>query len=533
MKKNLFTKVFCCVLAATMVLGLAACGQQEEQKESSKTPASSGADSSSVAASESEEEREAVELVWYTFVSSKGQGEEATMKAVNEYLSEKLNTTIDAHFYTQADYTSTVPNIFNSGTYMDLLTTGSNNVDFLSLASRNAFFAIEDYIDEYLPGTKAALPEAAWDAYTVNGHVYAVPPIKDLAYRWDYMFNKTMLDDLGLEAPETWETAYDLIPFLYDVKEARDAKYPEEAKNPILKGAINYMEAYYFFDALVGGINSTLVATNIPGLPGFEGYGDGETVFCPYYTDEFVEYAKQNHALVADGIASPDARQFDPDGVLFQSGKLLGSITIGNVYVEPNNGYYDVVDVVCSESTLTTSSMQVAGFCIPATSKYPERVLEVIELLQTDEYLATVIRFGPEGQGWTDTDNDGVIEATEVNADSQNRWWWNYYGYQLGSLYATKKTPGTPSNFNELLQELNNNATQSINVGFVFDQTPVANEIAACNNVRAEFYDGLGRGNVEDVEGRVAEFVQKLKENGMDTILKEAQTQLDNWRAEN
>lgn len=151
--------------------------------------------------------------------------------------------------------------------------------------------ALNDYIDEYLSGTKAQLPEAAWDAYTINGNIYAVPLIKDLPYNWGFVANQTMLDDLGVTVPE--------------------------------------------------------------------------------------------------------------------------------------------------------------------------------------EYLATTLRFGAEGEGWTDTDNDGVIELTEANADSSKRFWYQWYGYELASLQTTKAVPGSSSQFDEL----NNTATAADNMGFLAYVTLKTNPI--------------------------------------------------------
>lgn len=45
-----------------------------------------------------------------------------------------------------------------------------------------------------------------------------------------------MIDDLGVPFPDTFDTAADLIDWFYDVKEARDAKYPDRAENPIAGG---------------------------------------------------------------------------------------------------------------------------------------------------------------------------------------------------------------------------------------------------------------------------------------------------------
>ena len=185
------------------------------------------------------------------------------------------------------------------------------------------------------------------------------------------------------------------------------------------------------------------------------------------------------------------------------------------------------------ESVLTNSAL-TSGFAVSSKCKYPERALEVIEMLNTDEYLATVVRFGPEGVGWTDKDNDGMIEFTEANSDSKNRYNHQWYAWQLGGLTVSKVPPSSVVGFGKVLEEFNNAGTPSSNLGFVLDTEPITNEITACNNVVKEFHDGiLVLGQNENVDKLCDDFAQKLKDNGIEKILKEVQAQLDAWRKAN
>lgn len=71
-------------------------------------------------------------------------------------------------------------------------------------------------------------------------------------------------------------------------------------------------------------------------------------------------------------------------------------------------------------------------------------------------------------------------------------------------------------------------------MGFVLDQDKIVNEVAACTNVVSEYQNELvyGQGaSQEETEALVDEFIAKLKANGVDTIVSEAQAQLDAWNA--
>lgn len=540
MKKRMVSAV----LASAMVVGaLAGCGSKEAETKEPETTAAkqeTTAAAAQSAAPESEAtpaEKEYVELVVYNYINTQNQpGLEETIETVNEYLKEKLNCTLDMHIYaTPAVYKETVNTIVSGGTYMDMVLTGDTGIPFRTFANQNAFLPIEDYIDEYLPVTKSQLPDGAWDAFSLNGHVYAVPMFKDFAAEQDIILNTTMMDELGLTFPEKYDTYWDIIDLLYAAKEGRDKVHPELANQPITKWRADntMLKSFYYYDPVVS--NGEMVVANLPGLSGFEGRGEGETVFCPYFTDEYRALAKQLNQMVQDGIIPYDRGAYDTDNVLRNSGTFLTMFSQGYVYYNEDQyaPTFKVALKKADNAILTTSSLQQGGLAVSAQSENVERCLEVIELFNSDPYLATVMRFGPEGIGWTDADNDNVIELTEMNSDSKNRYMYQWYGWQLGGLAVTKVIKGQPNNLGELLTAMNNEATVSANIGFAMDLTPVENEIAACSSVIAEYNSTLMKGQDNNVDQMVDDFVAKLKASGMEKIVAEAQTQLDAWRQAN
>lgn len=533
---SILKKICASVLVLSMVLALAACGNEGKESTSSKQ-------SQSVAESKTQEsqeessskatepaEREHVELSLYNYASIL-PGNEETFEAVNKYLKEKLNTTIDFHIYKSSEYSSTVGTMISSGAEnMDIIFTRSGMVDFQTYVAMNAFAPLEDYKDEYLTGTQAVSSEAHWDALTVKGHLYAVPTPRDSATRYCVYVNTTLLEDLGLTFPEEYHTFFDLVDFLYEAKAARDKKYPEKAKQPIVKNFGTAFEGWYNLESIGSGIYA-----NVPGLSGIEGMGEGETVFCPYLTDEYREWAKLRAQLVKDCIIPFDEKTFDPDKVLYNAGEMIMDWSVGTVYrdEDTNMPYFKIKFVPAQDSVHATSGL-TAGYAVSAKSKNIERALEVIDLINSDEYLATLLRFGPEGIGWTDEDNDGMVEFPALNADATNRYYYQWYAWQLGGLTVTKVPPASTTEFATLLSEMNDNATPAANLGFVFDKTPVQNEVAACANVISEYHTGaLQLGQNENVDQLCDEFIKKLKDNGIEKIVAECQKQLDTWRAAN
>jgi len=537
MKKRIVSTLLICA----MVIGtFAGCGKNEAKTETKESTATSESKQESTPAKESEtvveeKEREHVELVVYNFTQSAEQpGTEEAMEAVNEYLKEKLNTTLDIHLYaTAATYKETVPTMLAGGTYMDMVLVGSEGVPFATYAQQEAFLPLEDYIDEYLPETKAQVPESAWDAFSWNGHVYAVPVFKDFASQQDVVANASLVEELGLGYPEKYDTYWDIIDWLYEVKAARDAKYPELKDQPITKwrGYKYVFPAFYYYDPIVA--NDDMVVANFPGLAGFEGMGEGETVFCPYYTPEYRKAVKQMSQLVADKVVPYDRSAFDTDSVMSKAGQLIATFSSGYVYYDENaNKNFKSKLLRADNAIITTSSLTPGGYAITNQCENVERALEVIDLIASDPYLATLWRFGPEGTNWVDENNDNVVEWGPANSGdtvAYKQW----YGWNFGGLGVTKVQPGQPGNLGELLKELNDSGTVSANIGFAMNQEPVVNEIAACSNVIAEYHSVLMQGQATDPDKMVDEFVAKLKASGMDKIVAEAQKQLDEWKKAN
>jgi len=536
MKKRIISAMLACV----MVMGsLAGCGNSESEKQSSTVSSNVKESTSEVKTSEEsvpkEEEREYVELVVYNYLNTQMQpGFEETMEVVNEYLKEKLNCTLDMHIYPTLNlYNETVSTIISSGAEFDMVLSGATRVPFNTFASQNLYLPLEDYVDEYLPVTKSQVPEAAWDAFTLNGHLYAVPLFRDFATIWAYPYNVTLLEDLGLEFPESFSTFLDLCDFFYEVKAARDKKQPELANQPITRQvtAPKLLSVSFLYEDLIS--TNNLVVANIPGLESFAGMGSGEKVICPYFTEEYRALAKKVNQMVQDKVLPYDPVTFDEDNVLQQSGILLGGWGQGVIFYDEdtNAPYYKSALAKADEATLTLSGLQGGGYAISAKSEHVERCLEVIELIASDEYLATVLRFGPENVGWTDKDNDDVVELTDLNSKpASERYYYQWYGWNLGGLMSSKVPPNTPENFAELLNEVNSIATPGSNLGFIVDTSSIVNEIAACNSVVSEYHNVLAYGQNNDVDKAVDDFVAKLKASGMEKILEEVQNQLDAWR---
>ncbi|MBP5294378.1 MAG: ABC transporter substrate-binding protein [Lachnospiraceae bacterium] len=513
-------RVLAVILAVLMAFSLAACNKKPD--DGKKETDASG--------------REHVKIVWYLHAVNVGPGLDQMQEAVNNYLKDKLNTEIEFHYYRQAEFKETINTVFNAGTYMDIVTIGNTGLNFDSNVTRNAFLDVTDLLPKYCPETLKMLPDGALEAYSYQGKVYGMPPVKDLASWQMVQVNMDMLKDLGLEFPEHWNSYWDLLPLLYKVKEARDAKYPDQAKNPVIDVLDdNRVKKFYLVDAITGNYSTPYLCTTIKGVPDecqIKNIKDDFTVFNFLETPEALNWAKTIHQLVADGIYPFDFDTYDSDKYLTYNGAHLWDANEGALFTPEDTYNFDAQISMSDLSIATRSYMMAGGMAITAQSKYPDRALEVLELMNTDQYFATLVRFGPENVGWTDKDNDNIIELTDANSDASARLWYCWYGWITGGL-ATSKTPsGYPgAEFGKKLLARNQGAIGSSHMGFAFDSTNVQNELAACNAIYESCYQTLLLGQEEDVEAIIAETNKKLYDSGLQKLIDEAQKQMDAYRA--
>ena len=261
--------------------------------------------------------------------------------------------------------------------------------------------------------------------------------------------------------------------------------------------------------------------------------GSGELAFNRFATPEYREYCKTVKQLVDDGIAPYDWSNYDKDQVILNSGKIFGVLRLGFVNVDPHM-YSDTFEVALNNSQvklMNTSGIRGALQCVSANSQNPERALMFLNLVNTDPYLATMLRFGIEGEHYL-RDADGRISFANSprNSDMQNPGYYYWYGWQFGSLFNMELPQTQPENLWELIQAANESAIQDTNLGFTFDSTSVVNEVAACSSVIAEYETNLSSGTLEDVDAIVDEFVKKLESSGAEKIVDEVQRQLTQWR---
>ena len=470
---------------------------------------------------------EVVTLDWYVLETPLA-GNQKVWDAINDYMEEKIGVRINFHYITSDEYASKLQPILMSGQKIDIVNV-NGQLNYVEWAKKGAFVAMDDLL-QYAPKTAELVGEDFFNAMRIDGKVYAIPSVKDSVQMYSARYNKTLCDDLGLTIPTEVNGFRDLVDFLYEAKVARDAKYPElsEAGIPMLREYPDITK-WIQYDEI-----NDLIGTNVAGVAGVAAAAaDGSEVFSIFQTEEYAEMCRTYAQMRYDGIFyDGDVWNYDQDRLMTKNYVFMG---IGSGWVEcaqyaddPLQKRWESVMVPFVDNIAMTTYLHAAANAISANCAHPEKAMQALELINTDEFVATALRFGLEGDYYT-VNEDGTLNTDgTLNANNDYNFYW--YGAQFGAVVYSKvpASKGT-AQFMETLAAANAKAKAG-NMGFIFDPTPVQNELAACSAKIDEYNTNLkfGKlGSMEEIEASLEAFDKALTEAGIDKVVAECQAQLN------
>jgi putative aldouronate transport system substrate-binding protein len=456
--------------------------------------------------------------------------------ALNAYIGPKLNAKVNVHYWPSQDWETRMTVMVSSGQDLGIIGFGSQSkLDYLIQSQRGSFYPIEKLLDQYAPKTKALFNKGVWDAMTINGHVYGIPSLKDNCYIISFIYNEEMARKLGVDATKVPYTAgwYKLENWLAEVKAKRDQILGANIEEPLIWNSELEMPYNFALNTLLN--DSFLAVTNIDGIMDIAGY-DSKTVFNLYGTKEYRDFAHAQWRMVQKNILAYDYT----DKEQWQyTGNVFGYVGWGYTYM-PEHLFGDAFTTRMVEPARVwtdTQNYYSAGTAISAASKNPERAAMFLELVNTDPFVATMMRFGVEGQHYRKDAQGRMTFAGTRNENAAQRGYYYWYNAPVGNLtivQAPEDHAGPNGIMFTKMNQFNRDAKQPVYMGFSFDIQPVSNEIAACTSVVMEYRDTLRRGQAgseAEVDRLIDEFNAKLKANGLDRIIAEAQRQANAFLA--
>ena len=473
------------VLMLALSLSLSACGGKKE--ESTGTP------------------EKPVELIWYT-IGTPQKDVDRVMEEVSKYTKEKIGATVKMNMIDWGDYTQKMQVMTASGTPMDLMFTSSWAFDYVQNARKGAFLPIDDLLKNQGKGIVDTLDPAFLEGSKVDGHNYGVPANKELPAQSVWRFNKNLVDKykLNLDNVSSLES---LEPLLKTIKENEPGTYPlavDKTFNPVVP-----------FDYI---IQSMPMAVKVD--------DKDLKVVNILETPEMKQTLETMHKYYKAGYVPTEAATLTSLSDVQATGKWFTDIATNQPFAD--NAWsqslgYPVVSKAASPALIYNWSVMGSMQAISANSKYPEKAMEFLNLLNTDPVLRNMIDSGIEGVHYKKVGDDTMENLPE----SKN---YDMPTFSLGNVMLTYRDKKDPENKWDEFKKFNESGKKAPLLGFNFDPSKVTTEIAAVQNVKEEFWASLMTGTV-DPDKFIPQATAKFKAAGLDKIIAEAQSQVDAWKA--
>lgn len=519
MKKKSVSKILALGMSAVMLAGmLAGCGDSNsgaaDNAGNDSAPAAvaddaadNAADDAAPAEQDSQEEAsntgsgEVPTLIYWTVGGTPADDFDEAVAQISDYSEEKIGVRLDVKIAGWADYDQKMNTIVNSGEYFDLMFT--NNTNYNKFVNLGAFADITDLVQSATPELYSFIPEELWAGAQVKGKVYAVPTYKDSSLTQFYYIDDTYVQKYNIDMTKV-DSMQALDPIVREIKEAEGKSfYPIQLDQGSLWNG--FFNAY---DGLAGGVQAIGVKLD----------DESRQVLCTLEQEDIQENLKLLHSWYTAGIINPDANVVTDSGKGHMFGNAQGwpSAAAGWAVGQGIDKY--IVNKVFGP-IYTTETIQGSMNAVSVNSNYKEEALKVLQLMNTDSKFRDMCAYGVEGNHFEYTD-DGFVKKLRDD--------WSWPSYTQGTFFIMSNQEGTDPNQWDEVRKQNEEATPSTCLGFAFDITNVQNEVANVNTVWDKYkYDLLtGASDPEDV---LPTCIDELKAAGLDTIIAEAQKQVDEF----
>ena len=481
--------------AAAMTMGLlSGCGKKTETNESGE---------------------EVAELTWYQ-VGDTQKDAQLVLDEVNKYTTEKIGVKLNIINVGWGDYNQKMQVVINTGDKWDLCFTCSWANDYLQNAQKGAFLEIDDMLTKEGAEMYEAIDPRFWEAAKVGGKTYGVPSEKEIGNNPMWVFAKEYVEKYNIPY-EDIHTLEDLEPWLAAIKENEPDVVPL------------YLTKDYTAPTYMDKIQDPV---------GIE-YGDADlTVQNVFETEKMKSTLDTMRKYYNAGYINKDAATASDD----KSVKRFVTKGDGQPYAEiiwSKDLGYEVVASQIMDTQITNASARGALTAINKNSEHPEKAMELLNLINTDQYLRNLLNYGIEGVHYEkveveeaelkEVEGKPYIYDCKVKLDPARSKDYSVPYWVQGGLFNTYVLDSEPIDKWAIFKEFNDASEEAPSFGFDFDLSNVSTQVAGFLNVRDEFGKSLYTGSVEPEE-YLPQLQKKMEATGIQDVIVEMQNQIDEWK---
>ncbi|TVY08334.1 ABC transporter substrate-binding protein [Paenibacillus cremeus] len=447
-------------------------------------------------------------------VSSQNKGIPAVEEQLNKLTKAKINTTVKLVPISYGSYDQQMNLMMAGNEKLDLFVTEAKN--YGTQVGQGRLLPLDDLIDKQAPNIKKAVDPMYLEAARVNGKIYGITSIRDLAANRGLVMRKDLVDKYKIDLTKI-KTYNDLDLVFQTIKDNEPGMTPLVGYTPKNPPAASFV--YKDFDNL----DNNMGVINLK--------DDNLKVVNLYETKEYAGYLDTVRRWYNAGFMAKDvATTKDNANDLVKANRAFSFFTSMKPGYESQASRSigkEMVSVEIAPATTLTNNITKFMWSIAKNSKDPSRAMMFLDLLYSDKEIINLLDWGIEGKDYVKAGDNMIDYPSGVNATSVE------YGLNLnwlfGNSFISYVFKPDPADLWDRMGKFNKEAAKSKALGFTFDVTPVKTEVATVTNVINQYQIGLETGTL-DPQKELPDYIKKLKDAGMDKVIAEKQKQLDEWK---
>lgn len=501
--KRLLASGLAAVMAAGMLTGCGGGGDTANNTNTSgdnSAASSSGSQSSGSNSESSAGSGEIVNLKWVTIGNGMPTNYDTWISSVNSYIGEKIGVNLEMEVIPWGDWDNRRNIIVSTNEPYDIIFGNGNN--YVADINLGAYADITDLLEANMPGLMELMPDKYWDGVRVKDRIYGVPTYKDSSITNYAIWDKELVDEYSLDIKSL--ISLDSMTETFETLKADKNDYPVYVKNDGL---------YFIFDVYdqIGG------GTQILGVR----FDDKDARVCFTLEEkDIMDQLKIIHEWYEKGIINPDAATLTEGRVYNMWRVAQGWESAGVTSWGPQMGK-DVVVQQIEKTILSNETVRGSLNMVSINTKYPEKCLQLLDMVNCDTKLRDLFYYGEEGVNFEYT-ADGKVH--KINND------WALAGYTQGSFFTVTTLDTDEFNQWDEVKALNEAAESSVMLGFTFDTNAVSDQLANCREIWMRYRSEVMTG-VQDPEVVVPKIKEELMKAGWQNVIDEAQRQVDEFMA--
>ena len=502
--KRLLASGLAAVMAAGMLTGCGGGGGDTANNTNTSgdnsAASSSGSQSSGSNSESSAGSGEIVNLKWVTIGNGMPTNYDTWISSVNSYIGEKIGVNLEMEVIPWGDWDNRRNIIVSTNEPYDIIFGNGNN--YVADINLGAYADITDLLEANMPGLMELMPDKYWDGVRVKDRIYGVPTYKDSSITNYAIWDKELVDEYSLDIKSL--ISLDSMTETFETLKADKNDYPVYVKNDGL---------YFIFDVYdqIGG------GTQILGVR----FDDKDARVCFTLEEkDIMDQLKIIHEWYEKGIINPDAATLTEGRVYNMWRVAQGWESAGVTSWGPQMGK-DVVVQQIEKTILSNETVRGSLNMVSINTKYPEKCLQLLDMVNCDTKLRDLFYYGEEGVNFEYT-ADGKVH--KINND------WALAGYTQGSFFTVTTLDTDEFNQWDEAKALNEAAESSVMLGFTFDTNAVSDQLANCREIWMRYRSEVMTG-VQDPEVVVPKIKEELMKAGWQNVIDEAQRQVDEFMA--